>query len=443
MGAGVCLILVLVSLGADVSFCCANGDIGAKMFQNTVRSILGGAFRGELFRDYQVSHISTLHCSILSSMVKGGYHHQQQQQPPHQQGHSKSGHRHESTTSLSSSKSIKSTSSLRSLATQIASVTNSVTTIVSPIKMKVYPIRALQDNYMYLLVDEFTKQAAAVDPVNASAMANAVSDHGVDLKCILTTHHHYDHAHGNSDMVTMYPDLVVYGGDPRVQALTKPVSHGEVIKLGTLTIECLSTPCHTRGHICYYVHNEELPGSGIQSFPTSSSAAPASDQTNHGNNNLDFPASPPPQVSATMAAISQGTSNTPIERVVFTGDTLFIAGCGRFFEGTSEQMDHNLNFILGGLPNDTRVYCGHEYTVTNLKFALTVEPQNPDIKMKLDWAQSKVAKREPTVPSTIGDEKRINPFMRLNKAQVRKYTREQNDLEVMSVLRQKKNEFVP
>lgn len=318
-------------------------------------------------------------------------------------------------------KSVRSASSLKSLTTP------SISTMI-----KVYPIRALQDNYMYLLVDETTKQAAAVDPVNASAMASAVADFGVDLKCILTTHHHHDHAHGNNDMVSMYPDLTVYGGDQRIQAITKMVNHSEIIRLGSLTIECLSTPCHTSGHICYYVHNEEGPEGNIKSFTNAEQKSTTAKEST--TNQPDFPASPPPKQTDTQ-------NLTTVERVVFTGDTLFIAGCGRFFEGSSDQMDQSLNVILGALPNETKVYCGHEYTVSNLKFALSVEPQNVDIKAKLDWAQSQVAKREPTVPSTIGEEKLINPFMRLNKQQVRKFTKEQNHLEVMSILRQKKNEF--
>lgn len=285
----------------------------------------------------------------------------------------------------SHNRTLKSSSSLKSLKS-----------LSSGFKMKVLPVKALQDNYMYLLIDEATKQAAAVDPVNASAMANTVSEQGVELKAILTTHHHYDHAHGNADMLSMFPDLTIYGGDNRVQALNKLVINADVIKLGTLSIECLSTPCHTRGHICYYV--------------TCNDQDSASDPS-------------------------------PNEHVVFTGDTLFIAGCGRFFEGSSEQMDRNLNTVLGNLPDDTKVYCGHEYTVTNLKFALSVEPQNTDIKSKLVWAQNKVSKREPTVPSTIGEEKRINPFMRLKRPQVKKYTGEEEELEVMTVLRQRKNEF--
>lgn len=287
-----------------------------------------------------------------------------------------------------SMKAVKSNSSLKSLN--------------SSYRMKILPLRALQDNYMYLLIDEATRQAAAVDPVNASSMASAVHDQGVELRAILTTHHHHDHAHGNADLLGMFPDITVYGGDARVQALTKSVQHGESIKLGSLNIECLATPCHTRGHICYYVTCDADPlGSGT------------------------------------------GSPSSTSEKVVFTGDTLFIAGCGRFFEGTPEQMDHNLNVVLGNLPSETKVYCGHEYTVTNLKFALSVEPQNGDIKSKLAWAHAKVAMREPTVPSTIGEEKRINPFMRLKRSQVKKYTGETDELEVMTVLRHRKNSFQP
>lgn len=299
-------------------------------------------------------------------------------------------------------KSLKSFSSLKSLSTH-----SSISKMI-----KVFPIKALQDNYMYLLVDDSTRQAAAVDPVNASAMASAVSDYGVELKAILTTHHHHDHAHGNADMLTMFPQITVYGGDNRIQALTKAVNHGDVIRLGSLNIECLSTPCHTKGHICYYVTTIDT-----DSVTTN---ADSNSPTTAGNSG---PAS--------------------VERVVFTGDTLFIAGCGRFFEGSPEQMDQNLNITLANLPADTKVYCGHEYTVANLKFALTVEPQNLDIKLKLTWAQNKVTKKEPTVPSTIGEEKRINPFMRLKRTQVKKFTGETDELEVMTVLRQRKNDFNP
>lgn len=316
------------------------------------------------------------------------------QQLRHRLNISKYQHKHFSMVKLKSPENVSPSNFHNSNSRRSLKSLTSLRSLDSGINMKVIPVRALQDNYMYLLVDDITKQAAAVDPVNASAMSSTVHDLGVELKAILTTHHHYDHAHGNTDMLDMFPDLLVYGGDNRVQALNKLVEHGEVIKLGSLNIECLSTPCHTKGHICYYVTCNN----------------PNSDPSDN-------------------------------ERVVFTGDTLFIAGCGRFFEGSPEQMDRNLNTVLGTLPENTKVYCGHEYTVTNLKFALSVEPQNKDIKSKLVWAQNKVSRREATVPSTIGEEKRINPFMRLKEPQVKKYTGEQDELEVMSVLRHKKNEF--
>lgn len=244
---------------------------------------------------------------------------------------------------------------------------------------------------MYLLIDDQTKEAAAVDPVNACDMINAISFNNVTLKAILTTHHHYDHANGNADMQGMYPEANVYGGDPRIQSLTKQIEHGEVIRLGALKIDCLATPCHTRGHFCYYVTSDE-----------------------------------------------DGANK---EKIVFTGDTLFIGGCGRFFEGSAIQMDNSLNTILGTLPLETKIYCGHEYTVNNLRFALLVEPYNQDIKDKLAWAQKKGSKNEPTVPSTIAEEKKTNPFMRLDNSYVKRFTGETERLEVMSVLRQKKNEF--
>jgi len=364
---------------------------------------------------YYASPFITAHCSKYRSMVKSGNNLPRSRLRPY------------STEAPSNLPALKSVSSVKSLGTQETDTPPSVK-IPKLMKMKIYPIKALQDNYMYLLVDEPTKQAAAVDPANSSAMASAVTDYDVELRCILTTHHHYDHAHGNADMVSMFPDLVVYGGDLRVQSVTKLVTHGEIIKLGNLTIECLATPCHTSGHICYYVHTADPINSATQSIRNVKSVV---SHAIHDQPELQNPQS---------TSVGGGPR---IERAVFTGDTLFIAGCGRFFEGSPEQMDQNLNVILGNLPNDTRVYCGHEYTVTNLKFALNVEPQNTEIKSKLEWAQNKILRKEPTVPSTIGEEKRINPFMRLHKPEVRRFTKEQHELEVMSVLRQKKNEFVP
>uniref|UniRef100_H0Z8S3 Hydroxyacylglutathione hydrolase, mitochondrial n=1 Tax=Taeniopygia guttata TaxID=59729 RepID=H0Z8S3_TAEGU len=119
--------------------------------------------------------------------------------------------------------------------------------------MKVEILPALTDNYMYLLIDQDTREAAIVDPVQPQKVLDAVKKHGVKLTTVLTTHHHWDHAGGNEKLVKMEPGLRVLGGDSRVGALTQRVSHLTALQVGSLSVKCLSTPCHTSGHICYYV----------------------------------------------------------------------------------------------------------------------------------------------------------------------------------------------
>ncbi|CAG7699884.1 unnamed protein product [Allacma fusca] len=203
--------------------------------------------------------------------------------------------------------------------------------------LSIITIPATQDNFMYLIVDKTSGEATVVDPVEPQRVLQVVNQEQVTLKSVLTTHHHWDHAGGNQKLVDLSVNengnrLEVYGGDTRIEALTKPVAQGDIIQ----------------------------------------------------------------------------------KPAVFTGDTLFIAGCGRFFEGTPPQMYDALITKLSSLPDDTLVFCGHEYTVSNLKFALSVEPDNQDVVNKLTWAENQRAGKKPTVPSTIAEEKRINPFMRVN-----------------------------
>ncbi|KAF2979090.1 hypothetical protein EK904_011742 [Melospiza melodia maxima] len=187
----------------------------------------------------------------------------------------------------------------------------------------------------------------------------------------------------------MEPGLYVYGGDSRVGALTHRVSHLTSLKVGSLSVKCLSTPCHTSGHICYYVTKPN------------SSEPPA----------------------------------------VFTGDTLFVAGCGKFFEGTPEEMYRALIEILGSLDPRTRVYCGHEYTINNLKFARHVEPRNPNIQEKLAWAKAQYDSGEPTIPSTIAEEFTYNPFMRVREEAVQRFTGRTEPVEVLRALRSHRDTF--
>ncbi|NXF26193.1 GLO2 protein, partial [Rhodinocichla rosea] len=260
---------------------------------------------------------------------------------------------------------------------------------VSQADMKVEILPALTDNYMYLLIDQDTREAAIVDPVQPQKVLDAVKKHGVKLTTVLTTHHHWDHAGGNEKLVKMEPGLHVCGGDSRVGALTHRVSHLTALKVGSLSVKCLSTPCHTSGHICYYVTKPN------------SSEPPA----------------------------------------VFTGDTLFVAGCGKFFEGTPEEMYKALIEILGSLDPRTRVYCGHEYTINNLKFARHVEPRNPSIQEKLAWAKAQYDSGEPTIPSTIAEEFTYNPFMRVREKSVQEHAGESDPVRVMGAIRKEKDNF--
>lgn len=241
---------------------------------------------------------------------------------------------------------------------------------------------------MYVISDESSKMAAVVDPVEPQEVVNFVNEEGLNLTSVLTTHHHWDHAGGNKQLVEMMPGLKVYGGDVNTAALTKQVEHLEEINIGSLHITCLLTPCHTRAHVCYFVEDKN-------------GGSPA----------------------------------------VFTGDTLFSAGCGKFFEGTAEQMYVALIKILGVLQDDTQVYCGHEYTANNLLYAAHVEPENKAIQDRLIWAKNKKTAKEPTVPSTIAEEKTFNPFMRVHESTVQEHVRAHDPVMVMEALRNEKNRF--
>jgi hydroxyacylglutathione hydrolase len=162
------------------------------------------------------------------------------------------------------------------------------------------------------------------------------------------------------------------------------LKNNDVFQIGSLQVKALSTPGHTTGSVSYYVVD------------------PDSD-----------------------------------EKAVFTGDTLFIAGSGRFFEGTGKDMYYSLIEQLGSLPRETKVYCGHEYTVSNLKFAASVEPNNIPLAEKLKWAHSKSI----TVPSTIEDEFRTNPFMRVYEASIQSALGVTDPIQAMDLLREMKNKF--
>lgn len=256
--------------------------------------------------------------------------------------------------------------------------------------MKIVHVPCLEDNYSYLIIDEKTNQGAAVDPVEPEKVLGVAKDHGVDLKLVLTTHHHWDHAGGNEKIKELVPGIKVYGGSvDNVKGCTNKVENGDKLSLGPdISILSLHTPCHTKGHISYYLTGKE-------------------DE----------------------------------EPAVFTGDTLFIAGCGKFFEGTAEQMYQSLCVTLASLPKTTRVYCGHEYTVKNLQFAQTVEPDNGKIAQKLSWAQHQRQSGLPTVPSTIEEELETNPFMRVDQPELQEKVGCEVPVEALREIRKRKDNW--
>ena len=215
-------------------------------------------------------------------------------------------------------------------------------------------VRAFNDNYIWLVRGASTDRVAIVDPGDAAPVLPYLREMRLQPVAILCTHHHGDHVGGVDEILDEY-SVPVYGpANEHIPQRTHALREGDRVSLPELELDfsILDIPCHTAGHIAYY-------GSGM----------------------------------------------------VFSGDTLFSAGCGRLFEGTAEQMHHSLT-KLAALPEDTQVYCGHEYTVSNLRFAMAAEAGNADVKTYLSQAEQKQAQGRPTLPSTIGLERRVNPFLR-------------------------------
>jgi hydroxyacylglutathione hydrolase len=225
--------------------------------------------------------------------------------------------------------------------------------------MRVVPVDQLSDNYAYLVIDEGRSEAGVVDVAEAGPVLEAARREGVAIVAILSTHHHFDHVAGNEDLLAALPpgsvEVYGYAGDrERIPGLTRGLEDGEAFELGSLAGRAMFIPAHTRGHLAYH-----------------------------------------------FAA----------EKVVFTGDTLFAGGCGRLFEGDAPQMMASLT-KLAALPDDTRVYCGHEYTASNLRFAAELEPSSAALAERRREVDAMRAEGRPTVPTTIALEKATNPFLR-------------------------------
>ena len=228
-------------------------------------------------------------------------------------------------------------------------------------EMEVYQFPCLQDNYSFLLHDPSTGATAVVDTPEVAPIEAALKEKGWKLTHILNTHHHWDHTGGNEQLLQAFPDLEVYGhrsDDGRIFGQTQRLDDGDVVHVGHHKARILFIPGHTTGSIAYHFRDD-----------------------------------------------------------VFTGDALFVAGCGRVFEGNPVMM-HNSLQRLTALHPQTRVWVGHEYTEANLTFAQTVEPENQAIQKALLRAQAARAQGLPTIPSSVELELQINPFLRASSAEV-------------------------
>ena len=226
--------------------------------------------------------------------------------------------------------------------------------------MKIHQIPMLRDNYAYLLVCEKSKTAAILDPSEADPALNRIEQEGVKFDAILNTHHHRDHTGGNEGILAKHK-VDVYGhksDSARIHGLSRGVDDGDEIQIGEVKGKVLFVPGHTTGHIAYLFDNN-----------------------------------------------------------LFCGDTLFTAGCGRLFEGTPEQMDASLKKLMA-LTYNNKIYCGHEYTESNLRFAMSIEPKNPKLASRFERVQGLRSRGASTVPSTLEEEKQTNPFLRWDSKEI-------------------------
>ena len=257
--------------------------------------------------------------------------------------------------------------------------------------MQVCRLSAFSDNYIFVLYDRHRHEAAVVDPGDPVPVLQCLDRLGATLTSILNTHHHSDHIGGNRELIQAFPHLHVYGGNGdrgRIPGQHFFLEDGDLLQILGREVRVLFVPGHTRAHIAYYV---------------------------------------PPQTPNELGDL-------------FCGDTLFAGGCGRLFEGTPAQMVNSLR-KLRNLPDSTRIWCAHEYTLNNLKFALTIDGNNAKLQQRLTAVKQTRAIDRPTIPSMLAEEKLTNPFLRWDDPRIQAAVNSTDPIQTFRRLRGKKDLF--
>ncbi|MEA5532933.1 hydroxyacylglutathione hydrolase [Crocosphaera sp. XPORK-15E] len=257
--------------------------------------------------------------------------------------------------------------------------------------MEIKRLPVLSDNYIFLLHDPKTNKAAVVDPAVSIPVMNCLEQLGADLVAIFNTHHHYDHVGANHELREKFPNVCIYGGKKdqgRIPGQQVFLEEGDKVEFAGKVADIYFIPGHTRAHIAYY-------------FPPNSSAETGD---------------------------------------LFCGDTLFAGGCGRLFEGTPGQMVQSLT-KLRNLPDNTRIWCAHEYTLNNLKFALTIDPNNLDLQTRYHQVEKSRQNKQATVPSLLGEEKKTNPFLRWDQPALQSVLGINDPVILFGKLRRMKDDF--
>ena len=253
--------------------------------------------------------------------------------------------------------------------------------------MNIEIIPCLNDNYSYLIHDNKSNTVAIIDPSEFAPCDKIISKKYKKLDYILNTHHHYDHVGGNKELKKKYNSKILgfKSDEERIPNIDKLLEDNEEFNIGSIKFTTLFIPGHTAGHIAFY---------------------------------------------------------SKTEKVIFTGDTLFSMGCGRVFEGTYNQMFNSINRIKD-LPEDTKIYCGHEYTQKNIEFCIKYNPNNDLLKKTKNTIEEKLKNGEPSIPSTLLKEKQMNIFLRTDELDVKNILnlKKASNLEVFTKLRDLKDNF--